>query len=783
MPHGTKVFIVLCLLLCAGGLAAQSSHENRIHSFLRARMETALPGSLLPVYFVMADRLGYEDWFPQVNRLSVSDRRMLVVAELRKHAAATQARLLALLHRLEERGLVSEISANWLGNFVQCKAAPLAIVEVSTLEDVEEARYNASWPLALVEDGCPAVAGAFGNPPGDGPVNTRADKVWALGFTGRGVVVMNADSGINIMHGDLANRLWINPGEIPNNKIDDDRNGYVDDVYGWNFFNKNDQIDDNGGHGTMTAGCLVADGSCTRINTGQAPGARVMTGKLGALPPQNGPANPAGEVAEWDALQYALLMGAHIATSSHSYKNGFVPQPNYRMHREVSDNTLAAGLIRTNSTSNNGAYRNDPNSLNRIPFNISSPGNVPAPYLDPAQTLVGRKSGVIGVGAHDVNSNNLAGYSPSGPFAWFLPDLLAVTPTYPKANWKSPDHDDYPWAGGKYQGAVKPDITGPTNTLTSTGPGTCGTRITTGTSTATPRAAGCMILWKEANMSLGPEDIAMIAHQSAISSGSVQGKENRWGAGRIDALAGLYLALCTHRINGEPAWRVSHAVGTSATIEVDTVAGSSTWIVLGFSRTARSTGGGVLGIGPPFGVLYSGTSGPKGEVRLTIPVPIGFQGNSVFTQCFTDDTRGVTGMLLSSNVIETRLISPPFEVDATTSGGGVGDLRIAVRNIPAGAGTGYCLFSEAATRPIGSGPMFGIWPTTLTARSLTTPAKPGNPYHWTWPVASPAFPAGPYGFPPNSFPVSRGMSLDVVVAAFAPDYTFLGATPVKRVPF
>jgi cell wall-associated protease len=49
------------------------------------------------------------------------------------------------------------------------------------------------------------------------------------------VIVAIIDSGIDIEHEDLAENIWVNPGEIPNNGIDDDKNGYVDDVHGWNF--------------------------------------------------------------------------------------------------------------------------------------------------------------------------------------------------------------------------------------------------------------------------------------------------------------------------------------------------------------------------------------------------------------------------------------------------------------------------------------------------------------------------------------------------------------------
>ena len=49
------------------------------------------------------------------------------------------------------------------------------------------------------------------------------------------VIVAVIDSGVDTLHEDLKGILWKNPGEIPGNGIDDDKNGYVDDVYGWNF--------------------------------------------------------------------------------------------------------------------------------------------------------------------------------------------------------------------------------------------------------------------------------------------------------------------------------------------------------------------------------------------------------------------------------------------------------------------------------------------------------------------------------------------------------------------
>ncbi len=65
------------------------------------------------------------------------------------------------------------------------------------------------------------------------------------------------DSGIDLSHPDLAGRIWKNPKEIPDNGIDDDGNGYVDDVVGWNFAHDNAQPNDDNYHGTHVAGAAA----------------------------------------------------------------------------------------------------------------------------------------------------------------------------------------------------------------------------------------------------------------------------------------------------------------------------------------------------------------------------------------------------------------------------------------------------------------------------------------------------------------------------------------------
>jgi subtilisin family serine protease len=92
---------------------------------------------------------------------------------------------------------------------------------------------------------------------GDAPMGI--DSAWRQ-TTGADVTVAIVDSGIDLGHPDLAPNLWTNPGEIPGNGIDDDANGYVDDVHGFDFVDGDGTPQDANGHGTHVAGIVGARG-------------------------------------------------------------------------------------------------------------------------------------------------------------------------------------------------------------------------------------------------------------------------------------------------------------------------------------------------------------------------------------------------------------------------------------------------------------------------------------------------------------------------------------------
>ena len=85
-----------------------------------------------------------------------------------------------------------------------------------------------------------------------------APEAWDIITSTASVVIAIVDSGIEIDHPDLQANIWINTDEVPDNGLDDDGNGKIDDLYGWNFVHENNAVQDTLGHGTHVAGIAAA---------------------------------------------------------------------------------------------------------------------------------------------------------------------------------------------------------------------------------------------------------------------------------------------------------------------------------------------------------------------------------------------------------------------------------------------------------------------------------------------------------------------------------------------
>lgn len=179
----------------------------------------------------------------------------------------------------------------------------------------------------------------------------QMQDAWDLSTGSRDVVVAVLDTGVDVNHPDLKDNIWINADEIPDNDLDDDNNGYVDDIHGWNFSGDNNRVSpvgdpeaffsDGVAHGTMVSGVIAGVGNNGEGVTGVNWECSVMALRLSEFMTSD-------EVA--GALDYAAANGAHIANMSFGGED-FGPEGDILV-REAIDRAFAAGVLLVASAGN-----------------------------------------------------------------------------------------------------------------------------------------------------------------------------------------------------------------------------------------------------------------------------------------------------------------------------------------------------------------------------------------------------------------------------------------------
>ncbi len=171
----------------------------------------------------------------------------------------------------------------------------------------------------------PSVKKSWGLMGTDGKSDIVANKAWEITEGDGEKIVAVIDTGADVHHPDITENIWQNPGETgfdkngsnkAHNGIDDDSNGYIDDVSGWNFVSNNNDLTDNHGHGTHVAGIIGANGggrgNATGGLVGACPKVKIMVLKYFDPTAHSGD-NLKNTIR---AIQYAAKMGANIINYS-----------------------------------------------------------------------------------------------------------------------------------------------------------------------------------------------------------------------------------------------------------------------------------------------------------------------------------------------------------------------------------------------------------------------------------------------------------------------------------
>ncbi len=143
-----------------------------------------------------------------------------------------------------------------------------------------------------------------------GEIGINAEAAWDTRTDAENVIVAIIDSGIRYTHNDIKDNMWTNLNEIPNNQIDDDNNGFVDDYYGYDFINNDSDPNDDRKHGTSIAGIIGARGNNDYGMTGICWKVKLMALKF---------LDNLGKGVSSDAIKcidYAQAHGAHVTNNS-----------------------------------------------------------------------------------------------------------------------------------------------------------------------------------------------------------------------------------------------------------------------------------------------------------------------------------------------------------------------------------------------------------------------------------------------------------------------------------
>ncbi len=473
-----RLALLGCILTIPFGARAQEP-AAKLDAFLAARLavaprdEVAVLVRLRPLPAAQALRVPGPD-----ERLPRADRHLRTVDALRANAAAAQASLLDALREAEARGEARGVEPFWIATLVRVEVSPALVAQIAARSDVE--RVYLDRVVRLAEPGGAAPAGAPA-PAGQASVALEVAGVpeaWDRGFTGKGLLLANLDSGVQGDHPELAQK-WRG------------RRAPVEQAWFDPFRNSTFPVDDDpelaSGHGTATMGLLVGgqrtvgvafDGEWIAGNifeNNQSFVSTILKGLQWAIDPDGDP-DTLTDVPDVINASFGL---SEIDSTGSVTDNGLCDD----VFDQAIDATRAAGAILVFSAGN---------------FNQADPGDItsPASSLD-----------AFAVGALREDGLTIASFSGRGPS---------------------------PCTGGD---RLKPNLVAPgvaVRSLDRLG----GEQFLSGTSFSTPIAGAIAGLVRQKDPSLSPVELEQILTSTATDLGD-PGPDNTFGAGLVNAVAAL----------------------------------------------------------------------------------------------------------------------------------------------------------------------------------------------------------------------------------------------------
>ena len=313
------------------------------------------------------------------------------------------------LARLRQRADVIAAEPNYLFQLRNAEAATLP----------NDPRFNEQWALGRI----------------------GATNAWALTSGTSNVVVAVLDTGIRYTHEDLAANMWRNPAEIPGNSLDDDNNGYIDDVFGIDPVNQDsDPIDQPVGftfHGTACASIIGAVGNNGRGITGLNWSVRLMALRVAAA------SNFISAAWAAEAFEYVMMMkerGVNVRVTSNSYGLDDAPSQALRDALEALGNAGVLSVFAAGNASKNVDVTCDYPACFRLPtmLNVAATdiADVFASFSNYGATNVDLAAPGVNITVAEGSSSNgytgsFTGTSASCPYVAGAAALLAAA--YPSA--------------------------------------------------------------------------------------------------------------------------------------------------------------------------------------------------------------------------------------------------------------------------------------------------------------------------------------------------------------